>query len=467
MTDRKKVDVAVIGSGPGGYVAAIRAAQLGKSVALIEKDLLGGCCLNVGCIPTKTLLSNASVLHQVKRASDFGITTGPISVHYDQMKKRKDQVIAKIRTGLDGLIRSNKITIYRGTAQFESPHLLKIMGQDQLFLEAEKVIIATGSVPMDIRAFPCDHDRILNSTSILELTQLPKSLAIVGGGYIGCEFASLFAELGVKVTILEALPTILTAQGSAIAQFMTRAFTTKGVDIQTNVMVKSIENKKSHVHITFADGKTMEADFALVSVGRKVYTEGLELEKAGLKVTEKGLIETNDQMETEVRGIYAIGDVTGKWMLAHVASHQGMVAASNAAGIEEKIHYEAVPAVVFTSPEIATVGLTLEQAQKAGYDATAGSFPFQALGKAQAAMETDGFAQVISAKKTGQILGAVVIGHEASNLIGEMALAIQNELTLDSVIQTIHAHPTLAESWHEAALIANETPINFPPRVKR
>lgn len=211
----------------------------------------------------------------------------------------------------------------------------------------------------------------------------------------------------------------------------------------------------------------MDADMALVSVGRKVYTEGLGLEKAGLKTTDKGFIDTNDRMETEVRGIYAIGDVTGKWMLAHVASHQGMAAASNACDLETNMHYEAVPAVVFTSPEIATVGLTLEQAQKAGYDAIAGSFPFMALGKAQASMETEGFAQVILEKKTGQILGAVAIGHEASNLIGEMALAIQNELTIESVIETIHAHPTIAESWHEAALIANDTPINFPPKIKR
>ncbi len=467
MTERKKVDVAVIGSGPGGYVAAIRAAQLGKSVALIEKNLLGGCCLNVGCIPTKTLLSNAAVLHQIKRAQEFGISTGPISFHYDQMKKRKDQVVAKIRTSLEGLIRSNKITIYHGAAQFESPKLLKVMGKDSLYIDAEKIIIATGSIPADVKAFPCDHQRILNSTSLLEVTEVPKSLAIIGGGYIGCEFASLFAELGVKVTLLEALPTILAAQGSQVAQFMTKAFMAKGVDIQTNVLVKSVENRKSHVHITLADGKSLEAELALVSVGRKVYTEGLCLEKAGLKVNEKGFIETNDHMETEVRGIYAIGDVTGKWMLAHVASHQGMVAASQAAGFEAHMHYEAVPAVVFTSPEIATVGLSLEQAQKAGYDATVGTFPFQALGKAQASMDTEGFVQIVSVKKTHQILGAIAIGHEASNLIGEMALAIQNELTLESVMETIHAHPTLAEGWHEAALIANETPINFPPKAKK
>jgi dihydrolipoamide dehydrogenase len=467
MTERKKHDVAVIGSGPGGYVAAIRAAQLGKSVALIEKDLLGGCCLNVGCIPTKTLLSNAAILHQIKRAKDFGISTGPISFHYDQMKKRKDQIVAKMRTSLEGLIKSNKIAIYRGAAQFESPKLLKVMGADSLFIEADKIIIATGSVPMDIRAFPCDNERILNSTSILELTEAPKSLAIVGGGYIGCEFASLFAELGTKVTILEALPTILTAQGAQIAQFMTKVFTAKGIEIQTNMTVKTIENKKSHVCISFSDGKTLEADYALVSVGRKVYTEGLQLDKAGLKTGDRGIIETNSHMETEVRGLYAIGDVTGKWMLAHVSSHQGIVAASNACGVEAQIHYEAVPAVVFTSPEIATVGMTLEQAQQRGFNAVAGSFPFMALGKAQASMDTEGFAQMISDKKTGQILGAVVIGHEASNLIAEMALAIQNELTIESVIETIHAHPTIAEAWHEAALISRETPINFPPKAKR
>ncbi len=467
MTERRKHDVAVIGSGPGGYVAAIRAAQHGKSVALIEKDLLGGCCLNVGCIPTKTLISNASVLHQVKRAADFGITTGPISFHYDQMKARKDQVIRKIRTGLEGLIKSNKIAIYHGFAKFESQTSLKVVGQDNLLIDAEKIIIATGSIPLDVKAFPCDHKRILNSTSILELTAAPKSLAVVGGGYIGCEFASLFAELGTKVTILEAMPTILTAQGGKIAHFMTQMFQNKGIEILSNVKVSHIENRNPHAHIILEGGKTLDVDYALVSIGRTVYTEGLGLEKASVKTTERGFIETDDHMETEVKGIYAIGDVTGKWMLAHVASHQGIIAADNACGFEAEIHYDAVPAVVFTSPEIATVGMTLEQAEKAGIQVASGQFPFQALGKAQASMDTEGFTHVICDKKTGQILGAVAIGHEASNLIAEMALAIQNELTLDSVIETIHAHPTIAESWHEAALIAKEMPINFPPKVKK
>jgi dihydrolipoamide dehydrogenase len=466
MTDRKNFNIVVIGSGPGGYTAAIRAAQLNKSVALIEKGLLGGTCLNVGCIPSKALLANAAVLHQVKRAEEFGISTGPISFHYEKMKSRKDGVVNKIRTGLEGLIKSNKINIFRGNAQFESPRELKVMGQDNLFITADQIIIATGSVPMDVSAFPCDHQRILDSTSILEVTTLPKSLAIVGGGYIGCEFASLFAELGTKVTILEALPMILTPQGREVSQFMTKSFKAKGIDIQTNVKVEKIENKGSHVHILLEGEKTLDADLCLVAVGRKIYTQNLHLEKAGLSLTEKGYIATDDRMETEVKGIYAIGDVTGKWMLAHVASHQGIVAASNASGQASKMHYDAVPAVVFTSPEIAMVGMTLETAQSQGFDAVAGTFPFMALGKAQAALDTEGFSQIISDKKTGQILGAIAIGHEASNLIAEMALAIQNELTLESVMDTIHAHPTLAESWLEAAFMAADRPVNFPPRKR-
>ncbi|HEX2583440.1 MAG TPA: dihydrolipoyl dehydrogenase [Chlamydiales bacterium] len=467
MAERKKFDIAIIGAGPGGYVAAIKAAQLGKSVALIEKDQLGGTCLNVGCIPTKTLLSNASVLHQIKRAAEFGIDVGPVTIHYAKMKARKDQVIAKMRTGLEGLIKSNKISIVRGTASFESERELKVIGADNLFIQADKTIIATGSIPFDIKAFACDHERILNSTSILELTHVPKTLAIIGGGYIGCEFASLFAELGTKVTILEALPTILTAQGPTVSLFMTKALQARGIEIRTNVKVQSLENQKSHVQVTLAEGGALEADYALVSVGRKVYVEHLRLEKAALLLNEKGILPVNEKMETATPSIYAIGDVTGKWMLAHVASHQGIIAAMNACGHEAIAHYEAVPAVVFTAPEIATVGLTLEAATAQGYAAIQGTFPFQALGKAQAGLETEGFTQVISDKNTGQILGAIVIGHEASNLIAEMALAIQNELTLESVLETIHAHPTMAESWHEAAAIASEKPIHLPPKAKR
>lgn len=462
----KKFDLVVIGAGPGGYVAAIKAAQLGKSVALIEKNQLGGTCLNVGCIPTKTLLSASSLLHQVKRAAEFGIQTGPISIAYHKMKERKDAVIEKIRKNLEGLLKSNQITIFHGSAQFESPHEIKLTGKDACRLVADQIILATGSIPVDVPSFPCNHKTILDSTSILELTEVPSSLIIVGGGYIGCEFASLFAELGSKVTILEALPSILALQGPTISDFMTKAFTAKGITIQANVKVAKIEAKGNKTLITLTDGTSLHADKALVSVGRKPYTEGLCLEKAGLALTERGFISVNDSMETEVRGIFAIGDVTGKSMLAHVASHQGLVAATNACGLQAHVHYDAVPAVIFTSPEVATVGFSLEQAREKGLSATAATFPFQAIGKAQASNDTEGFAQIIFEPKTKQIWGAILIGHEASNLIAEIALAMQNELTLESILDTIHAHPTMAEIWHEAAALGLGAPIHLPPKKR-
>lgn len=465
--ERKEFDIAVIGAGPGGYVAAIKAAQEGLKVCLIEKGYLGGTCLNVGCIPTKTLLANAAVYHKMTHAADFGIITGPISFDYSKMKTRKDGVVDQIRKSLGGLLQSNGITILRGTAEYLSPREIKVKGDENVLIYAHKSIIATGSEPLDIPAFPCDHKKIFNSSSILEQTSLPKTLAIIGGGYIGCEFASLYAELGVKVIILEALPSILFLQGKSIAETLTRAFTKKGVEINTNVMVEGIDHTAEGLSIRLKDKPPVACDMALVSVGRKIISQGLGLEKAGVITGEKGAIVVNEKMETNVPGIYAIGDVTGKFLLAHVASHQGIIAAANAIGNEAKMHYNAVPAVIFTMPEIATVGMTLEQAQEAGFDAAVGKFPFQALGKSVATRETEGFAQVVVDRKTGQILGAQVVGHEAATLIAEMGLAIANELTIECISDTIHAHPTVAEVWMEAALLANDTPIHFPPKVKK
>ncbi len=465
--EKQNFDLAVIGSGPGGYVAAIKASQMGLKVCLIEKGLLGGTCLNVGCIPTKTLLANAHVMQKVLHAADFGITTGPVSFDYGKMKMRKDGVIDKIRKGLEGLILSNGIVILKGQAEFLSPREIKVKGENNVIVQAAKTIIATGSEPLDIPAFPCDHKRVFNSTSILELTALPKSLAIIGGGYIGCEFASLFVDLGVKVTILEALPSIVQLQGKTVAETLTRAFVKKGIEIQTGVMVEGIDHGTASLSIRLKDKPALECDMALVSIGRKIISSGLGIEKAGIAPSEKGMIDVNDKMETNVPGIYAIGDVTGKYMLAHVASHQGIIAGSNAAGHPARMHYNAVPAVIFTNPEIATVGMTLEQAIEAGYNATIGKFPFQALGKSVAALETEGFAQIVVDRKNGQILGAQVVGSEASTLIAEMGLAIANELTLDCITDTIHAHPTVAEVWLEAALLANDTPIHLPPKVRK
>lgn len=462
--ERQHFDLAIIGSGPGGYVAAIKAAQKKSRVCLIEKGLLGGCCLNVGCIPTKTLLANAQVMQKILHAADYGITTSPVSFDYAKMKSRKDEVVNKIRKSLEGLILSNGISILRGQAEFLSPREIKIKGQDNLIVNAEKTIIATGSEPLDIPAFPCDHKRVFNSTSILELSALPKTLAVIGGGYIGCEFASLFSDLGVKVIILEALSSIVMLQGKSVAENLSRAFAKKGIEVRTGIMVEGIDQTSNGLSIRLKDNPALSCEMALVSVGRKIISSDLGLEKAGVIVNDKGMIAVNDQMQTNVPGIYAIGDVTGKYMLAHVASHQGIVAAVNASGESIKMHYNAVPAVIFTNPEIATVGMTLEQAQEAGYAARVGKFPFQALGKSIASIETEGFAQVIVDSKTSQILGAQVVGHEASTLIAEMGLAIANELTVDSVSETIHAHPTVAEAWAEAVL---DRPIHLPPKEKK
>ncbi len=464
--EKKRFDVAIIGAGPGGYVAAIKAAQNGKSVALIEKSFLGGTCLNVGCIPTKTLLANAQIMHKIHMAEEYGIQVGSVTFDFLKMKTRKDQVVEKIRKSLEGLLQANKIQIFSGKAEFLSPTEIKVVGDDNALLETENTIIATGSEPLDIPAFPCDHTRIMNSTSILELTQLPKNLAIIGGGYIGCEFASLYAEFDVNVTILEALPSILSLQGKAVGEALTAAYKKQGINIQTDVFVEGIDHEGEGVSIKLKGKNPVKADLALVAVGRKVNSAHLGLEKAGVKTGPKGEILVNEKLETNIPGIYAIGDVTGRFLLAHVASHQGIVAASNILGQEMQMHYNAVPAVIFTTPEIATVGMTLDEAKDAGYKPQVGKFPFQALGKSIATIDTDGFAEVIVDKGTGQILGAQVVGHEASTLIAEMALAINNELTADCVADTIHAHPTVAESWLEAALLANDTPIHMPPKRK-
>lgn len=462
-----KYDVVVLGGGPGGYPAAIKAAQSGKKVALIEAKEVGGTCLNRGCIPSKTLIENAHVLKKIKNASQFGIAVGSVSFDYAQMVKRKDEVVAKVRKSLEGLITANQITLIRGFGKFVAPRTIKVQGQDNLLVEGEKIIIATGSEPRNIPAFPFDQQRILDSTALLEMTSLPKKIAIIGGGIIGCEFASLLNALGVEVSILEMLPRIIPTEGTAISAALTRAFQKKGIQIETNTPVEKVENTGSGVTVTLSGGKKVEADIALVAVGRSMNTSGIGLEIAGVLVNPNGSISVNDKMETNVPGIYAIGDIASKWWLAHVATHQGLVAARNAVGEKAHMLYDAIPSVIFTEPEIASVGLSIEQALEKGYQAFEGAFPFQALGKSQASLETDGFAQVVVDKRTGQILGAQVVGHEASALIGEMGVAVANELTLESVVETIHAHPTVPEAWLEAALLANETPLHLPPKRKK
>jgi len=465
MNEKKQhFDVAVIGSGPGGYPAAIKAAQNGKSVALIEAKDAGGTCLNRGCIPSKTLIASAEVLHKIQEAEQFGIVVGSVEFDYSKMVDRKDSVVTKIRTSLEGLLASNKITMLRGFGKLTSPRTIKIMGKDNIEITADKIIIATGSEPRNIPAFPFDYKKIHDSTSLLELRTLPKRLAIVGGGVIGCEFASLYAILGVEVTILEMMPRIIPMEAESVSTALAKAFQKKGIRIETNAVVEGIDTSGKGVKVKLAGGKTVEADIALVAVGRKLNTSDIGLDKAGIAPLDNGMIPVNDRMETQTPGIYAIGDIASKWWLAHVATHQGLVAANNATGHPMRMNYNAVPSVIFTSPEVATVGMSLEQALEKRYRATVGAFPFQALGKSQAALQTDGFAQIVLDKTTGQVLGAQVVGHEASTLIAEMAIVIANELTVECITETIHAHPTIAEAWMEAAFVGEDAPLHWPPK---
>ena len=451
-------DLIVIGGGPGGYVAAIKAAQLGLKTVIIEKEKVGGTCLIRGCIPTKTLLASAHVVQMIKTAAEFGVSVDQFHIHYAAMKERKDRVVDTLWKGVQHLLKTNKVEVISGTASFVSPQEIKVQGYGTL--QAKKIILATGSIPATLPSAPVDFHRVHDSTSILELTKLPSSLLILGAGYIGCEFASLFATLGVSVTMVEFLPGIVWAQGKTISGALTKAFEKKGIQLRCSVKMESCQ-VDDQVTLRLSDGSSVSADMLLVSVGRKPYTEGLNLGAAGIGTTPQGFIPVNDRLETEVPNIYAIGDVTGKSMLAHVASDQGIIAACNAAGQKKTMHYESVPAVIFTHPEIATVGYTLEQAKEKGFDAVSHRFPFAALGKAQAGRETDGFAELIVEKKTDRILGAFLVGAEAGNLISEMTLAIDHELTPEALSHTIHPHPTLSEAWMEAALIANQTPLHY------
>ncbi len=464
MTERK-YDVAILGAGPGGYPPAIRLAQAGKRVALIERDAVGGTCLNRGCIPTKALIANAEAVRTIKRAAEYGIRAELLAIDYAKMAQGKSAVVAKLHASLEGLIAANHIDLIHGVGSFTAPNEIKVIGKDSCRIRAQDIIIATGSEPREIAAFPFDNTLIHSSTSILALEQLPRSLVVVGGGVIGCEFASLFAELGVQVSVVELLPRILPLECESVSTFLEQSFKKRGIQVHTGAEVQRIDkvtgkDGAKHVEVVLKNNITFAADMALVAIGRSLNSSSIGLDRAGV-VVERGVIPVNDVMQTNVLGIYAVGDVTGKAMYAHVATHQGFVAAAHILGAHMHMNYDAVPGVIFTHPEIGTVGMCFEAAKARGYAAKKVAYPFQALGKAQAAKETEGFAQIIIDETTGQILGAQVVGHEASSLIAPLTYAITHELTVEAVADTIHAHPTLSEIWFEAAMIGQGTPLHF------
>ena len=447
-------DVAVIGGGPGGYVAAIRTAQLGAKVALIEKDSLGGVCLNRGCIPTKTLLKSAEKWLDLQHCSEFGLTAGDIGFDYKKIRSRMSYVIQQLKDGIVQLVKSNDIILMNGTAVLQGSKRVKITsGQEAAVISAAGIILAMGSAPMDLPVPGGDLEEVINSDQLLALADIPKSMVVVGAGAVGIEFASICCSFGCEVTVVEMLPSIMPGADIDIVKRMGLILRRQGIKIITGARVNNVRKEGAGIMVEVDDGKGMQhiaAEKLLAATGRRPVTAGLGLEDAGIEYSPKG-IRVNGKMQTSVEGIYAVGDITGQYMLAHAASAEGMVAAENALGKGIQMDYSAVPACVFTLPETAMVGLTEQDAQKAGLDINTSRFNFAANGKAVSMGETDGLVKIISDARTGKVVGMHILGPHASDLIMEGALAIRNGLAASDIAHTIHPHPSLSETVMECA----------------
>lgn len=455
MTQPQEYDVVIIGGGPGGYVAAIRAAQLGGKVALVEKDRVGGTCLNRGCIPTKALVRSVEALQLVDEAPALGVIVEEPAFDFARMMSRKDEVVTRLVGGVEGLLKAHRVEVVSGTATIPKPDLvLTRAANGDHRLATRNIIVATGSVPARPPIAGLDAPGVLTSADILELEEVPDSLAVIGGGVIGLEFASIFHALGTKVIVLEMLPTLLPTVDGELARRYKSYLQRGGVEVHLRARVEEIRPQGDGLAIGVAGStEEVEAEKVLVATGRVPYTEGLGLEKLGVK-RERGAIVVDERMATNVPGVYAIGDVTGGIMLAHLASRQGEVAAENIMGHPVAMDYHAVPNCVFTLPEIAGVGLTEEEAKKEGLDYEVTRFPFSASGRALTIGETLGLVKLICERESGQVLGMHIMGPQASDLIAEGTLAIQMGATARDIAETIHAHPTLPEAIMEAAKAA-------------
>lgn len=462
-------DVCIIGAGPGGYIAAIRAARLGVKTALVEKEFLGGTCLNWGCIPTKTLLASADALKIAKHAQEFGIKIdGAITPDWERIQTRKDDVIQKLRTGIGGLLKNAGVEVFNGSAEFISSSEISVTlsgNQEKNNISSKNFIIATGSKPAIPKFIP-KSPKILDSTSILSLKEIPKSLLVLGGGIIGCEFASLFAELGTEVTVVEMMPEILPEQDIEVSKQINREFKKRKLQILTGKPLENIALSDEFVSGTVA-GKELKAQYLLVAIGRIPVTDGLNPEKAGIARTDKGFITVNEKCRTNVPNIYAIGDVTGRIQLAHMASAMGICAADNAAGKIAEFSDKLVPGCIFTSPEIGSIGLTQQYCEKNNIAIKVGKFPFSALGKSMAINETAGFCKIIASASDDKVLGVHIIGPHATDLISEAVMAMNMGATAEDIGHAIHAHPTLGEAMMETAHAVHEECLHMPIIRKR
>ena len=459
-----ETDTIVIGAGPGGYVAAIRAAQLGQKVTIVEKGELGGVCLNVGCIPSKALITAGHRYHDAKNSADIGITAENVKVDFSKVQKWKGSVVEKLTSGVGGLLKGNNIDIVKGEAYFVDANNIRVMTETSAQTYTFKnAIIATGSRPIELPAFKYSK-RVLHSTGALNLDHIPASMAIIGGGVIGVELGNVYANFGTKVTILEGMDEILAAFEKQMSSIVKRNLKKKNVDIFTKVKAQGVEETENGVIVTYeekGEEKKLEAEYLLVTVGRKPNTDEIGLEQVGIELDERGFIKTDKQCRTSVSNIFAIGDIISGPQLAHKASYEGKIAAEAIAGHASEIDYLGIPAVVFSEPELATVGYTEAQAKEEGLDFVAAKFPFAANGRALALNAAEGFMKMITRKEDGLVIGAQIAGPGASDMVAELGLAIEAGMTAEDIAMTIHAHPTLGEITMEAAEVALGSPIHI------
>jgi dihydrolipoamide dehydrogenase len=457
-------DVVIIGSGPGGYVSAIRCAQLGFKTAIIEKySTLGGTCLNVGCIPSKALLASSHHYSEIAHFADHGIeVSGEVKVNLEKMIARKQAVVDQTSGGVKFLMDKNKITVLEGLGSFvDSTHVAvtKADGTSET-IEAKNIIIATGSKPSSLPFIKIDKERIITSTEALKLKEVPKHLIIIGGGVIGIELGQVYLRLGAQVSVVEFMDRIIPGMDSSLSKELTKVFKKQGMKFYVSHKVKSVEREGDTVIVQAENAKgetiTLEGDYSLVSVGRRPYTDGLNADNAGVKISDRGMVEVNDHLQTNIPNIYAIGDVVRGAMLAHKAEEEGTMVAEILAGQKPHINYNLIPGVVYTWPEVAAVGQTEEQLKAAGIEFKSGSFPFKALGRARASGDLDGFVKILADAKTDEVLGVHMIGARCADLIAEAVTAMEFKASAEDISRMSHAHPTFAEAIKEAALAATE-----------
>ncbi len=456
--------IVILGGGPGGYVAAIRAAQRGADVTCVEKDMVGGTCLNRGCIPTKALLGSVDALHKAREGDEFGFKVeGEIKPDFARMYERKDDVARKMREGVEGLFKRHKIKLVRGHGRIVAEGKVEVETKDgKETLEYDKLIIATGSEPAQLPFFDFNQPTVLDSTDALRLTELPETLLIIGAGVIGCEFAGIFSELGTKITMVEMMPQVLPLEDKRLAKQFQSIFKKRGIDIRLKTRVEGIaEYGENYITANVEGGEQITAEKMLVSIGRTPNSKDIGLEVLGIETDQRGYIMVNEKLETGAANVYCVGDVNGGIQLAHVASHEGLAAVENCMGGDVKRDLRAVPSCIYTMPEIASIGLTEDQAKDEGFKPITGSFRMAGLGKALAIGEDQGYIQIVADEETDRVLGANMMGAHVTDLIHEIGLAIEQELEVKDIINMIHAHPTIAEGVLEAAEDVHGEAIHF------